>query len=83
MKQNKRRTNRSSFFYTFIYASKKLKIPMEKFFVNIEKYGNTSAASVPIALAELHASGKLKRGDIVALCAFGGGLSSAACIIKW
>lgn len=65
------------------FASKKLKIPMEKFFVNIEKYGNTSAASVPIALAELHASGKLKRGDIVALCAFGGGLSSAACIIKW
>lgn len=65
------------------YASKRLKIPMEKFFVNIDRYGNTSAASVPIALAELHASGKLRRGDIVALSAFGGGLSSAACIIKW
>lgn len=65
------------------YAAKRLKIPMEKFFVNINKYGNTSAASVPIALAELDKSGKLKRGDIIVLSAFGGGLSSAACIIKW
>jgi len=65
------------------FASKRLGIPREKFFVNIEKYGNTSAASVPIALAELNASGKLKRGDIVAMSAFGAGLSAAACIIKW
>ena len=65
------------------FASKRLGIPKEKFFVNIDKYGNTSSASVPIALAELDASGKLKRGDIVAMTAFGGGLSSAACIIKW
>ncbi len=65
------------------YASKRLGISKEKFFVNIDKYGNTSAASVPMALAELNASGRLKRGDIVALSAFGGGLSSAACIIKW
>jgi len=65
------------------YASKRLKIPMEKFFVNINKYGNTSAASVPIALAELNESGRIKSGDLVVLSAFGGGLSSAACIIKW
>lgn len=65
------------------FASKRLGIPNDKFFVNIDKYGNTSSASVPIALAELDRSGKLKRGDIVALTAFGGGLSSAACIIKW
>lgn len=65
------------------YASKRLGIPMEKFFVNINKYGNCSSASIPIALAELAYSGKLKRGDIVAFSAFGGGLSSAACIIKW
>lgn len=65
------------------YASKRLGIPMEKFFVNIQKYGNTSAASVPIALAELDESGKLKRNDTVVLTAFGGGLSDAACIIKW
>lgn len=65
------------------FASKRLGIPKEKFFVNIDKYGNTSSASVPVAMAELDASGKLKRGDIVALCAFGGGLSSGVCIIKW
>lgn len=65
------------------FAAKKLGIPKEKFFVNIDKYGNTSSASVPIAMAELDASGKLKRGDIVALTAFGGGLSGAACLIKW
>lgn len=65
------------------YASKKLGIPMDKFFVNIHKYGNTSAASVPIALAELNASGGLKRGDIVVLAAFGGGLSSGCCVLRW
>ena len=65
------------------YASKRLGIARDKFFVNIDKYGNTSAASVPIAIAELNLSGQLRRGDYVALSAFGGGLSSAACIIKW
>ena len=65
------------------FASKRLKVPKEKFYVNIDKYGNTSSASVPIAFAELEASGKLKRGNIIAMCAFGGGLSSAACIIKY
>ncbi|MDY3302682.1 MAG: beta-ketoacyl-ACP synthase III [Clostridia bacterium] len=65
------------------FASKKLGIGKEKFFVNIDKYGNTSSASVPMAFDELAESGKLKRGDIVAMCAFGGGLSSAACIIKY
>lgn len=64
------------------YASKRLGIPKEKFFVNIDKYGNTSAASVPIAFAELDKSGKLKKGDIVVMSAFGGGLSSAACLIR-
>jgi len=65
------------------YAAKRLGIPREKFFVNIEKYGNTSAASVPIAAAELNSLGGIKKGDIVVMSAFGGGLSSAACIIKW
>lgn len=65
------------------FAAKRLKIPKEKFFINIDKYGNTSAASVPIAAAELNKSGQLKKGDIVVMSAFGGGLSSAACIIKW
>lgn len=65
------------------YASKRLKIPMDKFFVNIENYGNTSAASIPIALDELNRKKALKEGDLIILTAFGGGLSSASCIIKW
>ena len=64
-------------------AARRLGIPMEKFVVNIEKYGNTAAASVPIALDELNRSGKLKSGDLVLLSAFGGGLSSGGCIIRW
>ncbi len=65
------------------YAVKRLKINPEKVFVNIQKYGNTSSASVPIALSELAESGKLQKGDKILLCAFGGGLSSGACIIEW
>lgn len=65
------------------FASKRLKISKDKFVVNIDKYGNTSAASVAIALDELNKSGRLKRGDKIAMSAFGGGLSSAACIIEW
>ncbi|MBR5308361.1 MAG: ketoacyl-ACP synthase III [Clostridia bacterium] len=65
------------------YAAKRLKISTDKIFVNIDKVGNTSAASVPIALSELCNSGKLKKGDKIIMCAFGGGLSSAACIIEW
>ncbi|MBQ4354135.1 MAG: 3-oxoacyl-ACP synthase, partial [Clostridia bacterium] len=45
--------------------------------------GNTAAASVPIALDELVRSGKLVKGDLILLCAFGGGLSSGGCIIRW
>jgi 3-oxoacyl-[acyl-carrier-protein] synthase-3 len=65
------------------YAAKRLKMPKEKFVVDIEKYGNTSSASVAIAFDELHKSGKLKRGDKIVMSAFGGGLSSAACVIEW
>lgn len=64
------------------YAAKRLKMPMEKFVVNIHKYGNTSSASVAIAFDELHKSGKLKKGDKIVMSAFGGGLSSAACVIE-
>lgn len=65
------------------FASKKLGLPIEKFFINIDRIGNTSAASVPIALDELNRSGVLQEGDYVAMSAFGGGLSSASCIVKW
>lgn len=65
------------------FAAKRLNIPKEKFFCNIEKYGNTSSASVPMALDELAKSGNLKRGEKIILCAFGGGLANAACLIEW
>ena len=64
-------------------AAKRLHLPMEKVFVNIEKYGNTSAASIPIALAEAEREGKLKKGEIIALSGFGAGLTWASCIMKW
>jgi len=64
-------------------AARKLGLSMEKMVVNIDRYGNTAAASVPIALDELCRSGKLRRGDLIAMTAFGGGLSSAGCIVRW
>lgn len=65
------------------YAARKLKVSKEKFFTNIETIGNTSAASVPIAFAQLSESGKLKQGDLVVMSAFGGGLSSGVCLIRF
>lgn len=65
------------------FTAKKLGIPAEKFYVNIEKYGNTSSASVPIALDELNRAGALEPGDLVILSAFGGGLTNGACLLKW
>lgn len=64
-------------------ASRKLKIDKEKFVMNIEKYGNTSSASIPMALDEINRQGKLQRGDLIIFTAFGGGLSNAACLMKW
>lgn len=60
-----------------------LKQPSEKFPMNIQKYGNTSSASVPILLDELNRSGQLKRGQLVALSAFGAGFVSGGCIMEW
>ncbi|MCR4644611.1 MAG: ketoacyl-ACP synthase III [Oscillospiraceae bacterium] len=65
------------------FACHRLNISTDKMFVNIEKYGNTSSASVPMALHELKESGKLKRGDKIILCAFGGGLSNMACLLEY
>ncbi len=64
-------------------ASKRLNIPREKVFVNINEYGNTSAASVPIAFDECVRKGRIKRGDIIILVAFGAGLTWGANIIKF
>ena len=64
-------------------AAKRLKLGMDKVFVNVEKYGNTSAASIPIALAEAVENKKIKKGDNVVLVGFGAGLTWAACVMKW
>ncbi|MCX5726959.1 MAG: ketoacyl-ACP synthase III [Candidatus Saganbacteria bacterium] len=65
------------------HAVKRLNLPKEKVYVNLQKYGNTSAASIPIALDEALKEGRIKKGDIVALSGFGAGLTSGANIIKW
>lgn len=64
-------------------TAKRLGVPMEKVFLNIEKYGNTSAASVPIALDEAVRLGKIAKGDIILMTAFGGGLTWASALIRW
>jgi 3-oxoacyl-[acyl-carrier-protein] synthase-3 len=64
-------------------TAKKLCFPMEKVFVNVEKYGNTSSGSIPIALDEAYASGRLKEGNIVLVDAIGAGLTWASSIIRW
>ena len=64
-------------------AAKRLKIPEEKFCLNMEEYANTSAASIPIALDELYRGGKLAKGDLVITMGFGGGLTYGAGLIVW
>lgn len=64
-------------------AAKKLHTDLDKFYINLEKYGNTSSASVPIALNEMYEKGMLKKGDKFILVAFGGGLTYAATMIEW
>jgi len=64
-------------------AVKRLEIPEEKMFINIQEYGNTSAASVPIAFDECYRQGKIKKGDVVLLVAFGAGLTWGATVIQF
>jgi 3-oxoacyl-[acyl-carrier-protein] synthase-3 len=65
------------------HVTKKMGIPAEKVFVNLQKYGNTSAASIPLALDEALAEGKIKKGDIIVLSGFGAGLTCGANVIRW
>jgi 3-oxoacyl-[acyl-carrier-protein] synthase-3 len=60
-----------------------LGVPYERIFVNLERYGNTSAASIPLALDEARKSGRLKRGDLVLLVAFGAGLTYGGALVRW
>jgi len=64
-------------------TARRLEIPMEKVFTNIHKYGNTSAASVPLALDEACRTGRLKEGDLLAMVVFGGGLTWGATLVQW
>lgn len=63
-------------------TAKKLKFPMEKVFVNVDKYGNTSAASVPIALDEAVRSGRVKAGDVISVVAFGAGFTWGSAVFR-
>jgi 3-oxoacyl-[acyl-carrier-protein] synthase III len=64
-------------------TAERLKLPMERVMVNIDRYGNTSAASVPLALDEAVKAGKVREGDHILLEAFGGGVTWASALIKW
>jgi 3-oxoacyl-[acyl-carrier-protein] synthase-3 len=64
-------------------AAKRVGLPMEKVFVNVDRYGNTGAASVYVALEEAVATGRVKRGDLLLLAAFGGGFAWGAALMRW
>jgi 3-oxoacyl-[acyl-carrier-protein] synthase-3 len=64
-------------------AARGLKLPLEKFVINLDRYGNTSTASIPIAAVEAYESGKLKSGDNLVLVGFGAGLTWGAMTIQW
>lgn len=65
------------------YIQQKMGLPSEKVMSNIHKYGNTTAASVPIALSEAIEEGRIKKGDLVCLAAFGSGFTWASALIRW
>jgi 3-oxoacyl-[acyl-carrier-protein] synthase-3 len=64
-------------------AARGLKLPMDRFIVNLERYGNTSTASVPIAMVEALEKGKIKPGDKVVMIGFGAGLTWGALAAEW
>ena len=64
-------------------AKAKLSFAPEKYFYNITRYGNTSAACIPMMLDEANRAGKLKKGDYIAMAAFGGGLTSGSAVLRW
>jgi 3-oxoacyl-[acyl-carrier-protein] synthase-3 len=64
-------------------TAKRLNIPMEKVCINLDKYGNTSAASIPIALDEALQQGRIKRGDLLLMVAFGAGFTWGGVLVRW
>jgi 3-oxoacyl-[acyl-carrier-protein] synthase III len=64
-------------------TARRLGLPMDKVFVNLDRYGNTSSASIPLALDEAKRQGRLKPGDLVEMVTFGGGFTWAAAVVRW
>jgi 3-oxoacyl-[acyl-carrier-protein] synthase-3 len=64
-------------------AARKLEVPVSKFSINIDRYGNTVAASIPLCLWEEVQAGRLKKGDLVVLTSFGAGLTWASAVLRW
>ncbi len=64
-------------------AAKYLKVPLDKFIINVDRYGNTSTASIPIATVEAIQSGKVQSGDKIVFVGFGGGLTWGALTVEW
>jgi 3-oxoacyl-[acyl-carrier-protein] synthase-3 len=65
------------------FVQKRLGLKDEQIWNNIQKYGNTTAASIPIAISEAIQAGKIKKGDLVCLAAFGSGFTWASALIRW
>ena len=64
-------------------VAKKLKTTMDKFFINVDEFGNTSAASIPIVLGHMDSKGLIQKGDYIIITGFGGGLTWGSTLIKW
>jgi 3-oxoacyl-[acyl-carrier-protein] synthase III len=64
-------------------AARRLDLPMSRVFVNVDRYGNTGAASIYVALEEALGAGRVKPGDLVLMAAFGGGATWGAALVRW
>jgi len=65
------------------YIQEKMKLPSEKVYTNIQRYGNTTGASIPIAMSEAWAEGKIKKNSVICLAAFGSGFTWASALMRW
>jgi 3-oxoacyl-[acyl-carrier-protein] synthase-3 len=63
--------------------AERLGVPEERTFINLDRYGNTSAATIPVALDEANRSGRIQRGDVILMVAFGGGFTWASSVLQW
>jgi 3-oxoacyl-[acyl-carrier-protein] synthase-3 len=66
-----------------VATAERLKMPMDKVIINIERYGNTTAGTIPLAMQTAVEEGKLKKGDLVLLAAVGAGFTSGATLLRW